>query len=103
MISGNELELNTASTLEKHFSQFRANVIGIDAEFDSVYGKKPLLYADWIASGRLYGPIEEIMKNSIGPMVANTHSFSSETGKASTYAYKHAREIIKSPCKRRTG
>ncbi len=91
----NKVMAKEMTVLEQHFNTFRANVIGIDAQFDSVYGKKPLLYADWIASGRLYGPIEETMKNNIGPMVANTHSFSSETGKASTYAYKHAREIIK--------
>ena len=35
------------------------------------------------------------MLNKIGPMIANTHSFSSETGKASTYAYQYARELIK--------
>ncbi|MEL6485376.1 MAG: aminotransferase class V-fold PLP-dependent enzyme, partial [Bacteroidota bacterium] len=95
MITQNKLSVNADSGLEQHFNAFRANVIGINTEFDSVYGKQPLIYADWIASGRLYGPIEETMKNNIGPMVANTHSFSSETGKASTYAYKHAREIIK--------
>lgn len=81
--------------LEKHFDQFRPHIIGIDTNFESVYGTQKLLYADWIASGRLYGPIEDTMRNVIGPMVANTHSFSSETGKASTYAYKEARSIIK--------
>ncbi|MDC6367811.1 MULTISPECIES: aminotransferase class V-fold PLP-dependent enzyme, partial [Flavobacteriaceae] len=50
---------------------------------------------DWVASGRLYRPIEDTITKTIGPMVANTHSFSSETGKASTYAYHHARKIIK--------
>ncbi|WP_228011929.1 hypothetical protein [Flavobacterium hungaricum] len=41
-----------------------------------MYGTQKLLYADWIASGRLYFPIEEIMLRKIGPMIANTHSFS---------------------------
>lgn len=81
--------------LEEYFTQFKVNIIGDKAIFKSVYSTQKLLYADWIASGRLYGPIEDTMRNSIGPMVANTHSFSSETGKASTYAYKHARKIIK--------
>ena len=53
------------------------------------------MYADWIASGRLYKPIEEVICKQIGPLMANTHSFSSETGKASTYAYHEARAIIK--------
>lgn len=81
--------------LERYFSKFRGNTIGVNHTFESVYGKQKLLYADWIASGRLYLPIEDIMLNKIGPMIANTHSFSSETGKASTYAYQFAREIIK--------
>lgn len=81
--------------LEKYFSKFRGNTIGINHTFGSVYGNQKIVYADWIASGRLYFPIEEIMINKIGPMIANTHSFSSETGKASTYGYQHARSLIK--------
>lgn len=81
--------------LEQHFATFREHIIGQGESFESLHGKQPLIYADWIASGRLYGPIEDTMRNEIGPMVANTHSFSSETGKASTYAYRHARQIIK--------
>ncbi|KFF04161.1 aminotransferase class V-fold PLP-dependent enzyme [Flavobacterium reichenbachii] len=83
------------SQLEKYFSKFRKNTLGVNHSFESVYGKQNLLYADWVASGRLYIPIEDIMLNKIGPMIANTHSFSSQTGKASTYAYLHARDIIK--------
>ncbi|MEZ0129450.1 aminotransferase class V-fold PLP-dependent enzyme [Flavobacterium sp. LBUM151] len=83
------------SKLEKYFSKFRENTIGVNHNFESIYGKQNLLYADWVASGRLYIPIEDIMLNKIGPMIANTHSFSSQTGKASTYAYQHARTLIK--------
>lgn len=88
----NKLE---SSALERHFAKFREYTIGNNHIFESAYGQQNLLYADWIASGRLYSPIENIMRNKIGPMVANTHSFSSETGKASTYAYQHARALIK--------
>ncbi len=86
---------DNSTELENHFKAFKKHIIGNEVKFESVHGSKKLLYADWIASGRLYGPIEDRMRNVIGPMVANTHSFSSETGKASTYAYKYAREIIK--------
>ena len=87
--------ISSKNSLENHFQQFRKHIIGDGSVFQSVNGKQKLLYADWIASGRLYGQIEDTMRDSIGPMVANTHSFSSETGKASTYAYKYARQIIK--------
>ena len=82
-------------SLENYFQQFSKGVVGNKHYFKTLYGQQKLVYADWIASGRLYAPIEEKMQYNIGPMVANTHSFSSETGKASTYAYKLARKIIK--------
>lgn len=89
--------LNTTESrrLEQHFSKFREYTIGVNHTFESAFGTQNLLYADWIASGRLYAPIEDIMVRKIGPMIANTHSFSSETGKASTYGYQHARHLIK--------
>ncbi|NOZ48008.1 MAG: aminotransferase class V-fold PLP-dependent enzyme [Chlorobi bacterium] len=81
--------------LEKYFNQFRENIIGIDASFESPYGTKKIIYADWIASGRLYGPIEDKIKNEIGPYVANTHTETSVTGLKMTKAYISAHEIIK--------
>ncbi len=81
--------------LEAYFQEFRKDIIGDAHTFQSLSGMQKVTYADWIASGRLYRPIEDTMRDVIGPMVANTHSFSSETGKASTYAYKYARQIIK--------
>ena len=87
--------MNTKIDLEFFFSQFKKNTVGINQTFNSPYGEQKLMYTDWVASGRLYTPIEEILQKKIGPMIANTHSFSSETGKVSTYAYKYARQIIK--------
>ncbi len=83
------------SELEKYFNQFRKNIIGIDAEIDTPYGIKKLIYADWIASGRLYSPIEKRIIEDIGPMVGNTHSESTATGKAMTDAYHFAQGIVK--------
>ncbi|SFW27584.1 aminotransferase class V-fold PLP-dependent enzyme [Cellulophaga fucicola] len=88
-------EVLVQENLENYFQQFSSGVIGSNHYFKTLYGEQKLVYADWIASGRLYTPIENAMQHKIGPMVANTHSFSSETGKASTYAYKLARKIIK--------
>ncbi len=81
--------------MSTHFLEMRKGVIGDHTSFESCYGEQALLYADWVASGRLYEPIERIIQEHIGPMIANPHSFSSETGKGSTYAYKHARKLIK--------
>jgi selenocysteine lyase/cysteine desulfurase len=83
------------SDLEKYFSRFRKNITGIDTEIETPYGVKKLIYADWIASGRLYNPIEKKIFEEIGPMVGNTHSESSATGSAMTHAYHHAQKIVK--------
>ena len=56
MIKNNSMEL--MKTLENYFLQFRENIVGIDQEFTSACGIKKIIYADWIASGRLYKPIE---------------------------------------------
>ena len=81
--------------LESYFSKFRKHIVGIDQEFESPYGKKKIIYADWTASGRLYRPIEEKLLNNIGPYVANTHTETSITGSVMTHAYHDARAIIK--------
>ena len=83
------------SELEKYFNRYRQNIIGIDAEIETPCGIKKLIYADWIASGRLYNPIEKRITEDIGPMVGNTHSESTATGKAMTDAYHHAQMITK--------
>jgi len=81
--------------LEKYFNNFRKNIIGIDASIATPCGEKKLVYADWIASGRLYKPIERRLSDDIGPMVGNTHSESTATGKAMTEAYHLAQKIVK--------
>jgi selenocysteine lyase/cysteine desulfurase len=81
--------------LEQYFDSYRRNIIGIDAEIETPFGLKKLVYADWIASGRLYAPIEKRMLEDIGPLVGNTHSESTATGKAMTEAYHHAQKIVK--------
>ena len=83
------------SSLQEYFSKFRRNIVGIDQEYASPYGLKKIIYCDWIASGRLYGPIEEKMSHLFGPFVGNTHTETSETGSMMTWAYHHAQEIIK--------
>lgn len=81
--------------LEKYFEPFRKNIVGIDTTYQSPYGPQKIVYADWIASGRLYGPIEDKIKNDFGPYAANTHTETSETGTRMTYSYHHAHKLIK--------
>lgn len=85
----NEVNVN------KHFKKFRRKIIGINQKFNSPYGKKKIIYADWIASGRLYFPVEERIIKKFGPFVGNTHTETSETGTLMTKAYHYAHQLIK--------
>jgi len=46
------------NTLEKWFSRFRRNIIGLHQFFETPFGEKQILYADWTASGRAYRAIQ---------------------------------------------
>jgi len=81
--------------MEKHFEPFRNNIIGNDIHFQTPVREVKMLYADWIASGRLYKPIEDRIINTVGPFVGNTHTETSETGTLMTKAYHYAHKRIK--------
>jgi selenocysteine lyase/cysteine desulfurase len=81
--------------LEPHFNQFRQQIVGIDKTFVSPFGIKKIIYADWIASGRLYRPIEEKLLEEIGPFIGNTHTEDNITGGTMTQYYMNAKQNIK--------
>lgn len=83
------------TTLEHYFLPFREKIVGINQHIQTPFGEKPLVYADWIASGRLYGPIEARIAGDIGPYMANTHTETNFTGGIMTQAYHRAQQIIK--------
>jgi selenocysteine lyase/cysteine desulfurase len=87
--------MQKVTELELYFQQFRENIIGIEQEFETPFGKKKIIYTDWTASGRLYRPIEEKLINQFGPFVANTHTETTVSGTAMTMAYHEAKQIIK--------
>ncbi|ETT54271.1 MULTISPECIES: aminotransferase class V-fold PLP-dependent enzyme [unclassified Paenibacillus] len=83
------------SSLQEHFAAFREHTVGCRHLISTPYGRKPLLYADWTASGRLYEPIERKIQESFGPYVSNPHTDSNTTGLTITLAYQEARSIIR--------
>lgn len=82
-------------SLEDYFKKFRENVIGYNQTFETPFGRKRIVYADWTASGRLYRPIEDKLMNEFGPFVGNTHTETTVTGTSMTKAYHRAHKIIK--------
>ncbi len=81
--------------LEQYFEKYRKGIVGIDSTFKGPYGEKKIIYADWTASGRLYGPIEDRLYKELGPFVGNTHTGTTITGKRMTEAYHYALKYIK--------
>lgn len=84
--------------MEKYFTSFREKTIGHDQEFTTPYGVQKMIYADWIASGRLYKDIENQISQKLGPFLANTHTETSETGTLMTKSYQRAKNIIRTHC-----
>jgi selenocysteine lyase/cysteine desulfurase len=82
-------------SLEQYFAPFRAGVIGNTLNHPLCEGTRRVVYADWTASGRLYRPIEDYLRDVLGPFVANTHTETTLTGTAMTRAYHQAQAIIK--------
>src|ERR1700723_3500247 len=78
----------TESALENYFSRFRENIIGHQQTFDSPFGRKKIIYADWTASGRAYRPIEAFMQREIMPFAGNTHTHTTITGTLMSKAYE---------------
>ena len=83
------------SSLQEHFAAFREHTIGNRHLISTPYGRQPLLYADWTASGRLYEPVERRIQEIFGPYVSNPHTDSNTTGLTMTLAYNEARKIIR--------
>ncbi|OQP62885.1 hypothetical protein A3860_26615 [Niastella vici] len=89
------LSLHPKNVLEEYFSGYRKNITGDQQTFESPFGKKRIIYADWTASGRAYQPIEKYIQDEILPFAANTHTETTITGSLMSQAYETAKSIIK--------
>lgn len=76
-------------------NNIRDNVIGEGQLFMTPFGKRPLTYADYTASGRSLKFIEDFIQDHVLPYYANTHSESSATGRQSTVFREQARHLIR--------
>jgi selenocysteine lyase/cysteine desulfurase len=72
----------------------RASVIGGDDLVDGPYGARPVVYADYTASGRSLSFIEDYIRAAVLPLYANTHTESSGTGLQTSRYREDARAII---------
>ena len=80
--------------VEQLITTIRSSVIGRDEMVDGPFGPKPVVYADYTASGRSLTFIEDYLRDVVLPRYANTHTESSGTGLQTTRFREDARSII---------
>ncbi len=87
------------TTLENTLARIRQDVIGDNVGITTPFGEKPLIYADYTASGRALRSVEAFIHNHVLPWYANTHTESSFTGRQTSRLREEARNIIRQAVK----
>jgi len=72
-----------------------AGLIGRSLELMGPFGKKRMIYADYVASGRALWQIENFVLTELLPMYANSHTEASHLGSMMTSLRRKARNIIR--------
>ncbi|CAK4159413.1 unnamed protein product [Aphanomyces euteiches] len=79
---------------EALLDHIRQGVIGRNSAFETPFGTRPLVYADYTASGRSLQAIEDYMQMEVLPQYGNTHTTTSITGLQSTCFRHETRQIV---------
>ena len=91
-----ETEERNLRATDRLVSTICDSIIGSDEIIDSPFGPRPVVYADFAASGRSLRFIEDYPRDIVLPLYANTHTEASGTGLQTTRFREEARSIIAS-------
>lgn len=72
----------------------REGLIGKNVVIDGPFGPKPLIYADYVASGRALAQVEDFVRDEVLPYYANSHTEASYCGAFCTRLREEARRAI---------
>ena len=75
-------------------SRIQGGLIGENVQIDGPYGRKPLIYADYVASGRALTQVEDFLRDRVLPYYANSHTQASYCGSFITRLREAARAEI---------
>ena len=87
-----------ASRMEALMSFLSSDVVGCGAVLDSPFGARPVVYADWTASGRAVAHVERFLLHEVLPFYANTHSTAAYSGLQTSLYRREARDLIAQEC-----
>lgn len=82
------------SPVQSQLQRIRDGIIGSYTPMDTPFGRRPLVYADYTASGRALRSIESQIRETVLPWYANTHSETSLSGAQTTALREAARRTI---------
>lgn len=73
-------------------------LIGKGLQIDTPFGQRPLVYADYVASGRALSQVESFILAQVLPFYANSHTEASHCGAYVTRLRREARAAIAACC-----
>ncbi|MDX6750371.1 aminotransferase class V-fold PLP-dependent enzyme [Geminicoccaceae bacterium 1502E] len=86
---------DSAGRLGPDVAAIRDAVIGDGSPVPGPFGARPLVYADYVASGRSLSFIEEAIRREVLPSYGNTHTETSFTGRRTTRLREMARDAVR--------
>ncbi len=79
-------------------AELRTGIVGATATVSGPYGRKDLVYADYVASGRALHQVERFILEEVLPYYANSHTEASYCGGFMTRLRREARKMIAGFC-----